>query len=410
MSDIRTILATISAGMDDVRRQMREFRVALSEEGRLRVEGIADLRESLREIHGLEIPVEKEEDVVIGPQRRAPPIPNAPPNASINTAVEFRNNTGIVPPKDAVRYVKNLRGSDDTGVEEFIISVERARKTCNDEGGLLMLILNEKITDNAEKAIRGLSIRNFEDLAQALRAKVGTRNTYEIARANILSIRQREGESVKAYDLRFLEKFNDLRYVVFNDPKLEPHEKQTILRMEERQAIKTFINGLNTELFPFVRAARIHSLQEASLKATETEIDLAERRRLRPIYTERKNDFRPRNMSINKSRFDSSNYAKPKPAYPADYKPNTGIGSKSQSVKPNYTCFICNKEGHISKDCPKRGQNFQTPRLERKPPFNRVHTIETEESRNQEEEYTPDKANYGMYDGSYEEPENEQDL
>jgi hypothetical protein len=236
---------------------------------------------------------------------------------------------------------------------------------------------------------------------------VGTRNTYEIARANILSIRQKESESVKAYDLRFLEKFNDLRYVVFNDPKLEPHKKQTILRMEERQAIKTFINGLNAELFPFVRAAGIHSLQEASLKAIETEIDLAERRRLKPTYAERRNDFKPHNMSINKSRFESSNYAKPKPA---DYKPNTGIGSKSQPVKPSYTCFICNKEGHISKDCPKRGQNFQTPRLERKPPFNRIHTIETKESENQEEEYIPDKANYGMYDGSYEEFENEQDL
>lgn len=69
----------------------------------------------------------------------------------------------------AVRIVRTLKGRDDLGVEDFISDVRYARSICRDKHMLLKLIIAEKITDQAERAIRYLRIDTYEQLYEALR-------------------------------------------------------------------------------------------------------------------------------------------------------------------------------------------------------------------------------------------------
>ena len=94
-------------------------------------------------------------------------------HAAIRPRNNYSEDQGLEADK-AIRIVETLRGRDDVGVEDFILSVRKARARCkeSDRELLLDLILIERITDNAKRNIRYLKINSFEDLYSCLRQHV----------------------------------------------------------------------------------------------------------------------------------------------------------------------------------------------------------------------------------------------
>ena len=97
-------------------------------------------------------------DNVTDDETDGPNTSQRPRVTSSHAAIRPRNNynedQGLEADK-AIRTVETLRGRDDVGVEDFILSVRKARARCkeSDRELLLDLILIERITDNAKRNI-----------------------------------------------------------------------------------------------------------------------------------------------------------------------------------------------------------------------------------------------------------------
>ena len=105
---------------------------------------------------------------------------NGPPEGNDESDDEFldfsprhRNpTTNVLIAKDVIRAIKPINGRDDMGVENFIKSVKKWRKRCSQPELLLDYIIAEKITQQAEKAIRYIQFDDYETLYESLRANL----------------------------------------------------------------------------------------------------------------------------------------------------------------------------------------------------------------------------------------------
>ena len=129
--------------------------------------------------------------------------------------------------QQASRFVRILRRRDDQGVEEFIKSVRYAKSRCDDKEGLLYVVLNEKIIENAERNIRFQEINTFEDLYKVLRTNMSTPTTVSHSRAKLQSTKQNSFETVQTFTQRFTQVLSELRYATQVEHTTRWSEKQT---------------------------------------------------------------------------------------------------------------------------------------------------------------------------------------
>ena len=73
-----------------------------------------------------------------------------------NRSIALRNT---IPAEDIIRTIKVLTGLDDIRVEDVIKTIEKAREKCSQPELLLDYIIAEKITGQAERAIRYTDIQ-----------------------------------------------------------------------------------------------------------------------------------------------------------------------------------------------------------------------------------------------------------
>lgn len=307
------------------------------------------------------------------------------------------HSSDLEQPREAIKYVRTLKGHDDVGVEEFIKSVKRAKADCARPERLLDLVINEKIIDDAERNIRGIEIHNYKDLFQALRDNVSAATSYELARSKLMSTRQLN-ENIRSYDKRFLERYNELRYAIQNeaDEDTSPTETRVLLKMEERNVIKTYIGGLRDEICMHVRSTQPRTLRDARMEALETETFLLERKRsTQPTRV-------PMNPTPFKNRFEQR---PPRPPFTQTNAPlyNAQRNFSKLEAKPlgdrmKLYCDFCKMNGHTSDRC-FRKQGFPHSQNLKRPP-QRINNI----MEHDEIEYSQQEENFGTANGNWEEP------
>ena len=106
------------------------------------------------------------ENIITQPSVRFP-VPSAP-----HIIEEERINA-----KTAIETIRGINGQDNIGIEDFIKTVKRAKSRCSQTNLLLDLIMANKITAFAEKAIKYLQINSYEDLYDAIRQNLKSSNS-----------------------------------------------------------------------------------------------------------------------------------------------------------------------------------------------------------------------------------------
>ena len=155
--------------------------------------------------------------------------------------------TDFLSAREVIDTIETLNGRDDCGVEDFIKMIGKAYKRCTQKELLLDLILSQKITDQAKRAIRFIPIENYKDLYLALRQNVGIISSVELSRTRLSEIKKMITESVQSYNVRFRQQFNALNYAVQNEHQ-NTTARRLALQAEEKSAIKKYLMNLRDDI------------------------------------------------------------------------------------------------------------------------------------------------------------------
>jgi Zinc knuckle./Retrotransposon gag protein. len=268
----------------------------------------------------------------------------------------------LIPAKDIIRTIKAINGQDDIGIEDFIKTIRKARLQCNQPNLLLDFIIAEKITGNAEKAIRYTQIDSYEDLYETLRRNLTQVGSVSSLRSRLESCKQGLTETVQNFNVRFRQLVNELKYAVQAEHS-GPMERRIAIGIEEKESLKRYMLNLKREIGLQVRAQKPITLGEAQNYAIEMELWLKE---AQPIVPQRNSIQKP---------IIRSTFIKP--------SINTQPTMKTQSPNVNLTdrnkitCYKCGKVGHLSGQCTLRPSNFPVGQFPKRPP--QIRNIQTEE-------------------------------
>lgn len=312
------------------------------------------------------------EQIVPGEQQRRTESEYSSRSPSRERRQIITGNDNRVSARDIIGTIDTLNGKDDCGVEDFIKLVKKARKRCSQEDILLDLIISQKITELAKRAIRFISIVEYEDLYTALRHNVGMISSVESSRCKLEAIKQSSTESVQNFNMRFRQTFNELNYAIQNEHS-NVTSRRLALQTEEKSSIKRYIMNLKEDIGIQVRPLKPLTLMQAQQDALESEIWYKERN----ISKSRLPNLPPRpykpqgNPLV--SKFNNSQFTK----YPSlNNPPNHSMPLQNRM---QLFCKICKKAGHVEEQCYSKQKNFQKGYPTSRPP-ERVNQLQVEEN------------------------------
>ena len=272
-----------------------------------------------------------------------------------------RNTTfGTIPAKEIIRAIRTLTGHDNIGVEDFIRSVERAQAKRSQPDLILDFILAEKITQNAERAIRYLEIKSFSKLYDALRKNLNLTGSVSALRSKLESCRQGYTETVQNFNGRSRKAVNKLKYTVQSEHS-NSAQRRTVFPIEEKESLKRYMLNLRREIGPQVKAQKPRNLCKAQNQAAEMEMWLKESQPTRPL-TQAPMRIHPRVLTRSSIPSTKSLHAPPasrnRPFRPVIPNSNMPLQEKTQM-----TCHKCGKLGHIATEYYAKAQNFPLGQL-----------------------------------------------
>lgn len=257
-----------------------------------------------------------------------------------------------IPAKEAIRTIKAINGQDDVGIENFIKTGKKAKLQCNQPNLLLYFIIAEKITGNAERAIRYTQIDSYEDLYEILRRNLTQAGSVSSLRSKLESCRQGIKETVQNFNVRFRQLVNELKYAV-QAQHFGPMERRIAIGIEEKESLKRYMLNLRREIGLQVKAQKPAALGEAQNYAIEMELWLRE---LQPA-SQKNLALRPMTRSITTRTPISMQISTKVP------NPNTSSGDRNKM-----TCYKCGKVGHLSGQCMAKPQHFSQEHFPKCPP------------------------------------------
>lgn len=171
--------------------------------------------------------------------------------------------------KDALRMIETLNGQNDVGIQDFIENVKFALSKCSQPEILLHFIKTKKIVGDAKRAIRHIPINSFKELLAAIKSNLSCEMSVESCRIKLGNCRQ-NNDCVQIYNQRFRRGFNELKYAV-QFKHSEAITRKTILRAEEKSAVKRYIMNLRDDIGIQVQALKPNSISKAQQEALEVE-------------------------------------------------------------------------------------------------------------------------------------------
>ena len=270
--------------------------------------------------------------------------------------------------KDVVRTIKPINGRDDIGVEDFIRSVKKARRRCSQPELLLDFIIAEKITQQAEKALRYIKIDDYETLYESLRSNLKQTNSVSALRSKLSSCKQGATETVQNFNVRYRQIVNEVRYAVQAAYK-GTTRRRVALELEEEECLKKYLLNLRWELGMQVKPLKPANLTEAENHAIETETWVKEGHS--PGITRTNSLFKPP-VRINAS----APARQGTPATTASHALQTS--TRPPTDKGKQTCHKCGKMGHFAAQCQVKNPSFIAGQHTNRPP--QVRTIQEEET------------------------------
>ena len=288
-----------------------------------------------------------------------------------------------IPAKELIRTLKAINGQDDMGIEDFIKTIKKARAQCSQPNLLLDFIIAEKITGNAERAIRYTQIDGYEDLYETLRRNLVQTGSVSSIRSRLENCRQGLTETIQNFNVRFRQLVNELKYAVQAE-HTGPMERRLAIGIEEKESLKRYMLNLKREIGLQVKAQKPTTLGEAQNYATEMELWFKE---AQPVSQ--------RNV-VQKQWIKATRTVTVRPPMNTQFANKVPNSNTPLSERSKMTCYKCGKLGHMSSQCMVKSRNFPNGSSPRRPP--QIHNVQIEEDQleatNMAQEETEEQDNY----------------
>ncbi|XP_043474855.1 uncharacterized protein LOC122506621 [Leptopilina heterotoma] len=247
-----------------------------------------------------------------------------------NQKIMQNQNLRKIAAKDIIRTIKTLTGQDDCGVEDFIKNVKRAKGQCYQPDLLLDFIISEKITGNAERAIRYLDLDSYAKLFNALRANLTQIGSVSMLRSKLLNCKQNLTEDIQSFNNKYRKICHELKYAIQSE-YTNTIKRQVAIENEESEILKRYMMNIRRDIGLQIKAQRPLNLNEAQMQALELELWFQE------------SDYQNLSNKIN--------------------APAVHVPTQIKQV----SCYKCGKTGHMTKECT-TSANFRDGRLPKRPP------------------------------------------
>lgn len=214
----------------------------------------------------------------------------------------------------------------------FTKLLEFLNETLNEPGKkqLLDFVINVKLTDTARLAVGTNVPTNMASFVKLLKQKFVSSNTIQSIQTTLNSVSQNKS-SVTNYRDKILHLTSELSHLQVAElgETVTEAEKNLITKLNGRQALTTFLTGLNPEIRDTVFSSRPKDMTEAANYALELEKrDSGNRASVFQVNSSGRN-FQNRNT--NRGNFHSSNNSFNNRI---DYRPNNSYRSNNYNQQP----------------------------------------------------------------------------
>lgn len=247
-------------------------------------------------------------------------------------------------------------------------------KLSENDNQLFLTIVKSKLSGNAYSLTKYKEIKEWDDLKKILQEFYLDKRTVAQLQSELVNCRQHYNEDVRNFSNRIERLLIDLTDACIASEGKEA--SKFIESLNNKTALRAFIDGLNDNLKLFIKACRFTTLAEAVQAATEEERSNPSRNRFK--NSNQKDHFSKSLKCSNCSKMGHSSqncFLKNSSSHSSNPVPTSSLPQFSRqpiikteptspqssyyarTFKINVTCAYCKRPGHHIRDCRKRMYN-----------------------------------------------------
>lgn len=243
-------------------------------------------------------------------------------------------------------------------------------KLSDSDSQLFLTIVKSKLSGNAYSLTKYKEIKGWNDLKKILQEFYLEKRTVAQLQSELVNCRQHYNEDVRNFSNRIERLLIDLTDACIASEGTDA--SKIIESLNNKTALRAFIDGLNDNLKLFIKACRFTTLTEAVQAAIEEERSNPSRNKFKS--SNQKDNFSKSLKCSNCSKMGHSSqncFLKNSSSYSSNPVPTSSLPQFSRqpiktepassyyakTFKINVTCAYCKRPGHHIRDCRKRMYN-----------------------------------------------------